>query len=109
VERGLKIFVACKDFIERCTHARISNSLHAFRAYLHSRKLIHRDLKPQNLLITQDWVCKVTDFGVSTVYGTSARTMTSIGTPVYMAPEGLCALFVQFLSVTVIGNEKCDG
>lgn len=56
--------------------------------YLHSKKLIHRDLKPQNLLVNNKWVCKVADFGVSTIK-TTTRTMTAIGTPVYMAPEVL--------------------
>lgn len=56
--------------------------------YLHSKKLIHRDIKPQNLLVNSKWVCKVADFGVSTIK-TTTRTMTAIGTPVYMAPEVL--------------------
>lgn len=55
-------------------------------AYLHSRKVIHRDLKSQNLLVNNKWVCKVADFGISTVKS-HTRTMTCIGTPVYMAPE----------------------
>jgi len=55
-------------------------------AYLHSRKVIHRDLKSQNLLVNSKWVCKVADFGISTVKS-HTRTMTCIGTPVYMAPE----------------------
>ena len=57
--------------------------------HLHKKKLIHRDLKPQNLLVNKGWVCKVSDFGVSTVRPTITRTMTCIGTPVYMAPEVL--------------------
>jgi serine/threonine protein kinase len=70
----------------------LSTTLTCFsRQYLHSKKLIHRDLKPQNLLVNNKWVCKVADFGVSTIK-TTTRTMTAIGTPVYMAPEGM--LFV---------------
>merc|ERR1712000_630241 len=58
-------------------------------AYLHQKKLIHRDLKSQNLLVNDLWQCKVADFGISTVNPTITRAMTCIGTPVYMAPEVL--------------------
>lgn len=60
-------------------------------SYLHSRKIIHRDLKPQNLLVNSEpnWECKITDFGISTIRPDVTRTMTCIGTPVYMAPEVL--------------------
>merc|ERR1712137_262211 len=55
--------------------------------YLHSKKLIHRDLKSENLLVNNSWTCKVADFGISTVRPTITREMTCIGTPIYMAPE----------------------
>ena len=51
------------------------------REHLHSRRLVHRDLKPQNLLVNEDWVCKVADFGVSTIMSSISRTMSIIGTP----------------------------
>merc|ERR1711934_1247513 len=58
-------------------------------AFLHSKKLIHRDLKPQNLLVSQDWTCKIADFGVSTIKPAVTQVMTCVGTPSYMAPEVL--------------------
>ena len=51
------------------------------RDYLHSKKLIHRDLKTDNLLVNEEWVCKIADFGISTVRPTVTREMTCIGTP----------------------------
>lgn len=57
--------------------------------YLHSRKVIHRDLKTQNLLVNANWECKVADFGISTVKENKTQIMTCIGTPIYMAPEVL--------------------
>lgn len=56
--------------------------------YLHHEKLIHRDIKPANLLVNSDFICKIADFGISTVMPEYTRTMTCVGTPVYMAPEG---------------------
>ena len=56
--------------------------------YLHEHKLIHRDVKPHNLLVNGDMECKIADFGISTVMPEYTRTMTCVGTPVYMAPEG---------------------
>ena len=58
-------------------------------SYLHSKKLIHRDLKTDNLLVNEEWTCKIADFGISTVRPTITREMTCVGTPVYMAPEVL--------------------
>eukprot|EP01094_Clydonella_sp_ATCC50884_P029918 TRINITY_DN955_c0_g1_i1.p1 TRINITY_DN955_c0_g1~~TRINITY_DN955_c0_g1_i1.p1 ORF type:complete len:285 (+),score=78.48 TRINITY_DN955_c0_g1_i1:1-855(+) len=57
--------------------------------YLHSRKVIHRDLKPQNFLVNDKWTCKIADFGISTIKPDNTQTLTVIGTPVYMAPEVL--------------------
>jgi serine/threonine protein kinase len=59
------------------------------REYLHSKNLIHRDLKAANLLVNSQGVCKVADFGISTVKPNVTRTMTCVGTPIYMAPEVL--------------------
>ena len=58
-------------------------------AYLHSRSVIHRDLKPRNLLVSKKWECKVADFGASTIKASIEQTMTVVGTPAYMAPEVL--------------------
>ena len=55
--------------------------------YLHNRKVIHRDIKPSNLLVDENWNCKVADLGVSTIKPALTKTMTVIGTPIYMAPE----------------------
>ena len=56
--------------------------------YLHSQRVIHRDMKPQNILIAAGGVIKLCDFGFARALSTQTMMMTSIkGTPLYMAPE----------------------
>lgn len=78
LERGLtedQIRIACKQMFE-CLH------------FLHTHKVIHRDLKAGNLLLTGDGNIKLADFGVSAKNKkTVQRRTTFIGTPYWMAPE----------------------
>ena len=57
-------------------------------AYLHFNNVLHRDLKPGNVLLSDSWVAKVADFGSSANAKTSAAGDEAIhGTPPYMSPE----------------------
>jgi serine/threonine protein kinase len=57
-------------------------------AYLHFNNVLHRDLKPGNVLLSDSWVAKVADFGSSANAKTSATGDEALhGTPPYMSPE----------------------
>ncbi|CAL5037407.1 unnamed protein product [Urochloa decumbens] len=56
--------------------------------YLHSNRIIHRDMKPQNILIGKGSAVKLCDFGFARAMSANTVVLRSIkGTPLYMAPE----------------------
>ncbi len=55
--------------------------------YLLEHKILHRDLKPQNILVSQTGTLKITDFGFARYFDNDMLIQTICGSPMYMAPE----------------------
>ncbi|XP_034232594.1 mitogen-activated protein kinase kinase kinase 13 isoform X2 [Thrips palmi] len=72
-----------------------SKQIAAGMHYLHQHKIIHRDLKSPNVLIGQDELVKISDFGTSREWNEKSTKMSFAGTVQWMAPE-------------IIRNEPCS-
>lgn len=67
----------------------ISRELIAGLAYAHSQGIIHRDIKPGNIMVSREGAVKITDFGLARTEDLPSITAQggTVGTPAYMSPE----------------------
>jgi serine/threonine protein kinase/tetratricopeptide (TPR) repeat protein len=70
---------------------RITREAAAALGYAHQHGVVHRDVKPENILLTTDGTTLVADFGIARALGGGAEHLTEtgmvVGTPTYMSPE----------------------
>ena len=87
--------ITLKEYIESNGTVSWKNTVHFTMQILnalrhaHSKGIIHRDVKPQNIMLLPDGTIKITDFGIARVTTNSTRTITdqAIGSVHYIAPE----------------------
>lgn len=76
--------------------------------YMHLQSVIHRDMKPENIIMEENGYLRITDFGISKIWKEDNSADTS-GTPGYMAPEVMCrqphTYAVDYFALGVIGFE----
>lgn len=80
--------------------ARIGAQVSSALAAAHKLRIVHRDVKPGNILITEDGSAMISDFGISHALGDATITATGMmhGTPAYLAPEVARGLPTSFAS-----------
>ncbi|MBI9046437.1 MAG: serine/threonine protein kinase, partial [Anaerolineaceae bacterium] len=88
----LQEYTASGKPIDLSEAAGLTQKLTAALQYAHKHKVIHRDIKPTNVLISQEGEPRLTDFGIAKILDVDKGTILTrsgvgIGTPEYMAPE----------------------
>ncbi|HWM07633.1 MAG TPA: serine/threonine-protein kinase [Actinophytocola sp.] len=81
--------VAARGVLPPGEVAEIGRQVAAALVEAHAVGIVHRDIKPDNVLITEDGTAKITDFGISRATGDGTVTAAGIlaGTPAFLAPE----------------------
>ena len=87
--KSLAASLAERGSIAATDVAAIGSQIASALSAAHASGIVHRDIKPGNILITDEGVAKITDFGIARAAGDVTVTQTGMfaGTPAYLAPE----------------------
>ncbi len=76
-------------------------------SYIHKFKILHRDLKPQNLLISRDNILKIADFGLARGYGIPVRNYTHEVVTLWYRPPDVLLGSKNYLTTVDIWSIGC--
>ncbi len=85
--------ITLKQYMERRGRLKYAETLHFITqimrglSHAHSRGIVHRDIKPQNIMVLRDGTVKVTDFGIACRSNAGGETNEAIGSVHYTSPE----------------------
>ncbi|HEX5401498.1 MAG TPA: serine/threonine-protein kinase [Pseudonocardiaceae bacterium] len=87
--RSMAAMLAERGSMPAADVAAVGGQIASALAAAHASGIVHRDVKPANILITDEGVAKITDFGIARAAGDVQVTKTGMfaGTPAYLAPE----------------------
>ena len=87
--RSVKDVIADRGALPPAEVAELLDQIAAALEHVHERKLVHLDVKPQNLLLTPDGLIKLIDFGLTQPAGSTQELIggTTFGTAAYLSPE----------------------
>lgn len=93
----LKSYMLKKGVLPLEEIVRYCRQILAALAHAHSKGIVHRDIKPQNIMLLKNGVVKVTDFGIAKLPNAETVTMTdkAIGTVYYISPEQASGLAID--------------
>ena len=88
--RPLNKFIASPAKLPLRRSLRLAQQLAEALDYAHAQGVVHRDMKPANILVSKDGHAKITDFGIAKLnLGNITHAGHVVGTPAYMSPEQL--------------------
>lgn len=83
----LKIYMKTKGALSCKESVHFATQIAKALSHAHSKGIVHRDIKPQNIMIAMDGAVKVADFGIAYLENANAADTTAVGSVHYISPE----------------------